>query len=458
MISNTPSTKSASYILTAYSSITNLSLSKLLNVGYESRDGEPIPSFDENLLIDLCSEAQQIFEEEKNILEIDGDFIIVGDIHGSLHDLLRILNFIQENDSKVLFLGDYVDRGNFSLECITILFAMKVMRPDSFYLIRGNHEFDAVCSLYGFKDEIISYHDPKKQKNTSNQEEYHTYDMNCHQYTEKLYDAFIHTFSFLPIAAILNLTTFCIHGGISPKLEHVEFIHSSIQRPINTFEENSDLVWSDPSHSSKQFEENLRGRGFLFNRESTTNFLNKSSLTRIIRGHQCVKKGSVKNFGDKCITIFSASSYDKEMGNSSAILQLFQEDDSIKVTTFPPLCRLQKYDTAYYKVQPLNQGEKKIKNCFSLNHPKLFSTGSFRMPLNSSSGNQLNTKRLNDFLPQQNSFRLPTIVKPKFITNSKKVLQCSNVRPRLYSSSSLNDFDDPKIKKDTTICKSDYDF
>lgn len=66
----------ASYILSAYSFITSHPLEKLLDVGYLSKDGDPIPSFDENLLIDLCNEAQHIFEEENNILDIEGDFII----------------------------------------------------------------------------------------------------------------------------------------------------------------------------------------------------------------------------------------------------------------------------------------------------------------------------------------------------------------------------------------------
>lgn len=131
----------SSYILSAYSFISSNTDDMLLDAGNRSKNGNPIPSFDENLLIDLCSEATQIFANEKNILEIEGDIIIVGDIHGSLHDLLRILKFIKKKNSKILFLGDYVDRGNFSLECITILFALKVSYPDDFFLI----ELKIIC-------------------------------------------------------------------------------------------------------------------------------------------------------------------------------------------------------------------------------------------------------------------------------------------------------------------------
>lgn len=156
-------TKHASYIFQTYSTLLNLSLDQLLQLGRnQSDDPNPIPSFDENLLINLCSEARSVFEQENIILEIDDDTIVVGDIHGSFHDLLRILNYIQSDNSKILFLGDYVDRGSFSIECITILFALKVSFPDKYFLLRGNHEFDAMCSHYGFKKEILNYHKSKK--------------------------------------------------------------------------------------------------------------------------------------------------------------------------------------------------------------------------------------------------------------------------------------------------------
>ena len=76
----------------------------------------------------------KFFPKKKNILSIDGDTIVVGDIHGSFHDLLRILHFSNSKNSNVLFLGDYVDRGEFSLECITILFALKVINLNSYFL------------------------------------------------------------------------------------------------------------------------------------------------------------------------------------------------------------------------------------------------------------------------------------------------------------------------------------
>ena len=155
---NTP----ASYIYSAYSFIDSISEEQLCQVGNLSVDGIPIPSFDEDLLIKLCQDAKRIFKYEENTIEIDGDAIIVGDIHGSLHDLLRIIKYIENTDSKVIFLGDYVDRGCFSLECITLLFTLKILKPKRIFLLRGNHEFEDMCSHYGFKKEILNYHNPHK--------------------------------------------------------------------------------------------------------------------------------------------------------------------------------------------------------------------------------------------------------------------------------------------------------
>ena len=419
--------KSASYILSSYSFISTDALENLLSVGNTLKNGNPIPSFDENLLINLCSETQQILAKENNLLKLSGDFIIVGDIHGSFHDLLRILNFVKINNSKVLFLGDYVDRGCFSLECITILFALKVMHPDTFFLIRGNHEFDTMCNKYGFKSEIVSIKKsqsliiPRKSNEVdqlNNYDEHHNI-MYCYRYSDRLYRAFIRTFSYLPIAAIINNSNFCIHGGLSPKLDHIDEIENLIIRPIHNIESNdllSDLIWSDPSYGSNcLFDENPRGRGYLFNDESVFNFLRKNSLLRMIRAHQCVINGYLLSAGEKCITIFSASSYDVVMDNKSAVLQLFQKDDAFKITTFPPLKRLQKCEAFYYKVQSLDFKETSIRSCFSLHHPSLLTSGIVKIFTNINSN--ANPEKLTATKRVKNMSQLS---KSKFITNRRK--------------------------------------
>ena len=195
---------------------------------------------------------------------------------------------------------------------------------------------------------------------------------NCYKYTESLYNAFIKAFAYMPIAAVINGTTFCIHGGLSLKLNFINDINKSIQRPINSFEENkllTDLVWSDPTSCSSCLA-NPRGHGCLFNQETVNDFIMNNSIRRIIRAHQCVSSGCKLNFDGKCITFFSVSSYSNYSDNNSGILQLLQKDDTINLTSFLPLCHLQKNDAFFYKVQLPNKKENKDnKALISLQYP-----------------------------------------------------------------------------------------
>lgn len=251
-------------------------------------------------------------------------------------------------------------------------------------MIRGNHEFDSMCSQYGFKKAILNNHNPKKVENfvpkIVNNNEQKTINLNqeleeetemtemlcdsyfanhsniyCYKYTEKLYNAFLDAFSYLPISAIVNNTTFCIHGGLSPQLDNYEKINKFIKRPIIKFDQNqllTDLLWSDPSPESEHvYCDNPRGRGKLFNINTPMSFLRNNNLQRIIRAHECVKNGIEFHFNNKCITVFYASSYDHDLGNKSGVIQLFEKDDVINSIVFNPFQRLLKFDAFYYKVQ-----------------------------------------------------------------------------------------------------------
>ena len=85
--------------------------------------------------------ATNIFRRERNLLEVKDPVTVVGDIHGQFFDFIKMLDVGgNPENTKYLYLGDFVDRGNFSVEVVTLLYAIKINYPDTTFMIRGNHE------------------------------------------------------------------------------------------------------------------------------------------------------------------------------------------------------------------------------------------------------------------------------------------------------------------------------
>ena len=250
----------------------------------------PLPHFQVEILMDLLNETRHILSFGKTVVHLDGNFVIVGDIHGSLHDLLTV--FTKNGfppETNYIFLGDYVDRGQFSLEVIVLLFAIQCIYPAHITLLRGNHEFPTTNEKYGFLEEIVDVYGCKD-----------------------LWFKFNEVFTYMPIAAVLNHEYFCVHGGISPLMAQVSDLESYMLPIIDADSLINDLVWSDPNETAASFLDNPRGHGKEFGMVAATNFLFENGLKKIIRGHQCVSHGIEFHLDDQVVTVFTASDYAKE--------------------------------------------------------------------------------------------------------------------------------------------------
>ena len=110
----------------------------------------------ESQVRELCHKARELLIEEGNVVQVDAPVTICGDIHGQFHDLMELFRVGGDvPDTNYLFMGDFVDRGFYSLESFLLLLCLKVRYPDRITLIRGNHESRQITTVYGFYDECL---------------------------------------------------------------------------------------------------------------------------------------------------------------------------------------------------------------------------------------------------------------------------------------------------------------
>jgi serine/threonine-protein phosphatase 2B catalytic subunit len=94
----------------------------------------------------LVSQATKLFAAEPNVLELSVPLMVCGDLHGQFYDLLTLFDLTTDAE-QYLFLGDYVNRGDFSCEVLFYLLSLKVVNPKRLQMLRGNHETRMMANL-----------------------------------------------------------------------------------------------------------------------------------------------------------------------------------------------------------------------------------------------------------------------------------------------------------------------
>ncbi|KAH8253891.1 hypothetical protein KR032_007479 [Drosophila birchii] len=264
----------------------------------QSPNNRRINNLLEGTLMFVCSAARELFLSQPMLLELDSPVKICGDLHGQFKDLLRIFQQCGTPPAtNYLFLGDYVDRGQNSIETLTLLLCYKVRYPETFFMLRGNHESADVNRVYGFYDECKR------------------------RYSVKLWKSFVDCYECMPVSAIVGDRIFCVHGGLSPGLKTLDDIRY-LPRPSDVPSEGllCDLLWSDPEEGPNDWGPNDRGVSYTFGISVVESFLKQNNFNLIVRAHQVVEDG-YEFFGERrLVTIFSAPNYCNIFDNCGAVL------------------------------------------------------------------------------------------------------------------------------------------
>ncbi|KAG2500661.1 hypothetical protein HYH03_001427 [Edaphochlamys debaryana] len=310
----------------------------------------------------LIVEVRSLLAEEPSLIYVPAPCRAVSDIHGQLPDLLRIFGWAGPPDGSIpwVFLGDYVDRTDYSTEVILLLYALKFKWPTKIILLRGNHETPLINNAYGFHNELTAKFG----------------DAEGHA----LYNAFNDSFDFLPLAAMavppgyegepepyeqppqplqpLPTTAWwaapptrglfearppmpcrylLVHGGIG-RLECLQDI-IDVVRPVRMTDGDGitptpgqavlqEVVWSDPVKDEscmglqRSARDGYSGGIVSFGADRVHDFCERNHVTAILRGHELVHEGLETAFGGRVVTFFSAVNYNGSQINHGCILHL----------------------------------------------------------------------------------------------------------------------------------------
>lgn len=253
-----------------------------------------------NSIMKILSKGYKLLLEVPNVVHMHigtrDKLTVVGDLHGQLADLLCIfeLSGIPSSHNKYIFNGDFVDRGNKSVEVILLLLlAFCVEGREVVCLNRGNHEDRTVNRVYGFQEEVLTKY----------------------PHDHLLLEMFLEVFNHLPLFSVINEDVFVVHGGLFhtpdltlqdlaqiPRREYIlrspipypQILQCSqdvhLHRREFLMQLQREALWSDP-FDGLGVHPNDRGLGIKFGKDIAQQFMERNQLSMIIRSHECIYTG-----------------------------------------------------------------------------------------------------------------------------------------------------------------------
>ena len=249
---------------------------------FDKISGPGVDKISEEEYLALIDKAKNTLENKNLVEKGKGEFLVVGDTHGDLKSARTPAERSLKKDIPIVYLGDYVDRGEKQLENLAYVLSLKIQRPNKVILLRGNHETESMNRRYGFLKVVNS------------------------TYSNSLYRKIVRLYEMMPVAAVLDERSFLAHGGIPKDVNSLENI-AELDPDEESYKE---IFWNDPSEDINGFEPNLQRGGFhIYGEKAVDHFLKENDLEMIIRAHEVHPSGYRYYFDKKLLSIFSVSDY-----------------------------------------------------------------------------------------------------------------------------------------------------
>lgn len=267
---------------------------------------ELISDLDFETISEILELVRDIFVKENLLLEFNiessEEIYVLGDIHGNLETLMNLMEIIdQEKPKFIISLGDIVDRGPKQLECLIFILSLKILKPNQFFILKGNHETFDMNNYYGFLNDFLrKFKDPNKFKEI------------------------LTVYDVLPICAVVNNSILCLHGGIPENEDILKQLRGLKRNDVDDLVQKKigkdlfQIMWNDPKSGLRSdpdsrlqgFKESFRGPGIkIFGEDVFDKFMKANNLSYLIRAHECFPEGYRWFFGKRLLSIFSSSNY-----------------------------------------------------------------------------------------------------------------------------------------------------